>query len=649
MKKRKLFSIFVAAVMIISALPAGAFAAQPKSLVVSRAGDGHNAGMLIKEINKNFSSVKDKFTNGSPYRFYDGLTQTEKIIYNGIVNQQSGVNTKDGDFSVEITNGEDFDLDAFKMRMALYTALAAIVDDTPQFYWLLDFPYDVRAEQRANDENLWLIFDFVDGASHTGSFEKLKKEYNDTLNAAESFTVSGKTRYEQVRSIADGICEMTDYAYEATDEDDQYFYPSYCLLEPHRVVCDGYSKAFKMICDANNIPSLIVVGLGYTYNVPGVLSGGGHAWNYVQMEDGKWYAVDTTWMDDNPNKNEYFLVGSDTADSYLDAFSVTHVTDGNRFYIPNEQGEKVNIIVGYPELSKNAYDPDNAKPLPVPVLNVSASSGGVEIKNGDKAKGRVNITLSSDDDANILKYQYKFNGGEWQDLEGNSLSFNKPMEYNLSFRAVSKSGILSNETALTFTVSDYSAVELTLNELIRFGDVNIDGKISVVDAKAVLQAISGSASLGEYAVKTADVNGDKKLSVVDAKRILQNIAGSYLLTTETESVKVNSYKYYESVPDLGVLLGISPTKTVFYDINETEIPEFDENGYVEFVYNASDINKNGPLGRYVELILNNGFVFDETRQNAVERYDYYVNTAAKIAVTVCVHNDQTVGIVVYNI
>lgn len=57
------------------------------------------------------------------------------------------------------------------------------------------------------------------------------------------------------------------------------------------------------------------------------------------------------------------------------------------------------------------------------------------------------------------------------------------------------------------------------------GDVNADGKISVVDAKWILQSVAGARELDANASKLADVNRDGKISVVDAKWVLQSVAG----------------------------------------------------------------------------------------------------------------------------
>ena len=56
-----------------------------------------------------------------------------------------------------------------------------------------------------------------------------------------------------------------------------------------RAVCEGYSKAFKLLCDSCKVPSIIVFGTADANNVVE-----GHAWNIVKL-DGKCYHVDVTW------------------------------------------------------------------------------------------------------------------------------------------------------------------------------------------------------------------------------------------------------------------------------------------------------------------------------------------------------------------
>ena len=60
------------------------------------------------------------------------------------------------------------------------------------------------------------------------------------------------------------------------------------------VVCEGYAKAFKYLCDLSNFSGDV-----FCYTVTGS-QGGAHMWNVVQMPDGKNYIVDVTRCDSYP-------------------------------------------------------------------------------------------------------------------------------------------------------------------------------------------------------------------------------------------------------------------------------------------------------------------------------------------------------------
>ena len=96
-------------------------------------------------------------------------------------------------------------------------------------------------------------------------------------------------------------------------------------------VCDGYSRAFKVLCDRLGIPCVLADG----YAKSGTNGAGeAHMWNNVQMNDGNWYGVDVTWNDPlvagqasvavSGYENEnYLLVGKDTEIRGL-TFGVSH-------------------------------------------------------------------------------------------------------------------------------------------------------------------------------------------------------------------------------------------------------------------------------------------------------------------------------------
>jgi glucan-binding YG repeat protein len=102
---------------------------------------------------------------------------------------------------------------------------------------------------------------------------------------------------DKLRAYRDEICNLTDYDFNA-----QRYGESYQLLNVFDnnpdtcVVCEGYSKAFKFLCDLTEFSSDSVecyLALGDTSfgNNPG-----GHMWNIVNI-DGKNYMVDITNSD----------------------------------------------------------------------------------------------------------------------------------------------------------------------------------------------------------------------------------------------------------------------------------------------------------------------------------------------------------------
>ncbi len=83
------------------------------------------------------------------------------------------------------------------------------------------------------------------------------------------------------------------------------------------------------------------------------------------------------------------------------------------------------------------------------------------------------------------------------------------------------SGITIN--AAEKMASEYNAFDYFDYEM---GDVDMSTRVSVVDAKLVLQMVAGLTTLEGRSFELADMNYDGKISTVDAKKILQKIAAN---------------------------------------------------------------------------------------------------------------------------
>ena len=179
---------------------------------------------------------------------------------------------------------------------------------------------------------------------------------NDQENAIEEILLDipeDLSRYEQVRCFNSYLSMNNSYGSNSGDPASHY---AITALEgncgANGPVCEAYAKAFKMLCDARGIPCELIVGK--TENAP---FGIGHAWNAVQMEDGKWYAVDTTWNDPSTTETASPVSGIET-ENFLLVGSET-VVEGSRFVDSHIAWEYSSTITfnNYPILSETAYIP----------------------------------------------------------------------------------------------------------------------------------------------------------------------------------------------------------------------------------------------------------------------------------------------------
>ena len=218
-------------------------------------------------------------------------------------------------------------------------SLQAVFDalrlDVPELFWL-----DITAPGLGLSPTAmsYTASTFPYYPSAAGSVTRL-----ETL--ATAINSSGATRYDRIKNIHDSIASKLTYDYSFS----QTSYDAFGALSTGKSVCEGYAKAFKLACDRAGIPCIVVSGTGT--NTQGGTEA--HAWNYVQMENGKWYAVDLTWNDqDQAGKifYDYFLVGGDTVASNFGGktFSQSHTASGK--LIPSNQPATL------PVLEKTAYN-----------------------------------------------------------------------------------------------------------------------------------------------------------------------------------------------------------------------------------------------------------------------------------------------------
>ena len=257
----------------------------------------------------------------------------------------------------------------------------AFVYDHPEIFWI-DISGTTNLGVGYGQYFYTMTLRLQDAQAGTSSYNRYYRTHPDELKSdqaqmlAQARAVAKQaaelgTRYEQIAYIHDWLAANNRYNDTAAADLSRYplAHQAVSALVPDREggpVCDGYSKAFQLICDLLDIPCVCISGTGISGG-----KAGSHMWNAVQMEDGKWYGVDVTW-DDTDSKggrgatDTFLLVGTETVVEGRVTFRDGHVPVGNF--------SKGGYEFDYPTLSKTAYEA-NTRDTSGTKLEASALAG----------------------------------------------------------------------------------------------------------------------------------------------------------------------------------------------------------------------------------------------------------------------------------
>jgi hypothetical protein len=125
--------------------------------------------------------------------------------------------------------------------------------------------------------------------------------YNKAKDVLRDIIYVEMSDYEKALAIFDWISLNTVYNHTTVDEYASLGYPIYSIQPSYYLegvfingyaVCDGFSKAYSLMCNMEGIECIRVVGTASSTGD----KFGGHAWNKVIIDD-EAYVVDITWTD----------------------------------------------------------------------------------------------------------------------------------------------------------------------------------------------------------------------------------------------------------------------------------------------------------------------------------------------------------------
>ena len=258
---------------------------------------------------------------------------------------------EDGTWSNHLAENEDYQR---LTRAVVQQAYDAFIYDYPEAFWLGSCSYTVSYQPSSNaykngepvvcylrsikvkpNERYAGAGDPAEIAAFQQAVEQTAAEIKETLSDQPD-------RYEQVLAIHDYLCTHVSY------KENSYAHTAAgVFLKSREVVCEGYAKAFKILCGRFGIPAVLIPGGALKSN--GTREG--HMWNYVQMEDGFWYMLDTTWDDQKTYiSRKYFLSGGEEK-----GFTGNTIAVERQELYTNFSKSKYSVNFALPVLSDQGY------------------------------------------------------------------------------------------------------------------------------------------------------------------------------------------------------------------------------------------------------------------------------------------------------
>ena len=315
--------------------------------------------------------------------YYDQLDATSKRIYNAIyeANKSSASTAKmklnltkifENQKVTKGTNGKAVYSEETKQAIFAWLgsyvtpAYLALTYDHPELVWLSGAKYTIgysvytpwfeEGETSIITDlelagSTFTITPTKDTGVLTGS--KVNPLFDGTKSQIDAMLPANATTYDKVKAVHDKICSMVSYENSTQNIGNPYYQTPYSLYYDAdgdgkiETVCAGYAKMMKLQCNKYGIPCVLVTGV--------TDSGEYHMWNYIQMENGVWYAVDATWDDQSTTMYDFFLVGSETYSSAAfgtKKFGNTHIPSG-------KWTTSADCVFLYPVFSQTAYAGQN--------------------------------------------------------------------------------------------------------------------------------------------------------------------------------------------------------------------------------------------------------------------------------------------------
>ena len=178
----------------------------------------------------------------------------------------------------------------------IHLAYTAMLNDNTEIFWMPN-TYLLGTTKNSR-KTVNIAFNHSDGKNKTAytvsktQRDEKRRELEKKVEEVKKIYEGVKSEYEVEKIINDYICANTEYITETKFANTSYG----CLVEG-KALCEGYSRAFKLLCNEAGIECDLISGIS---------QGEGHMWNSVNI-DGIHNFVDVTWNDTSEDLNYLYF------------------------------------------------------------------------------------------------------------------------------------------------------------------------------------------------------------------------------------------------------------------------------------------------------------------------------------------------------
>lgn len=208
--------------------------------------------------------------------YYDQLTRNEKVIYSAIC------------YDTDIQN-EYVKFKGARVNDLARATKAIVADD----YYISEIKYDYRDYYEEGSVSIKATIECDVRKKH---IRRVEKEADRIIRDE----IKEGTEEELIWQIYKYLTKNIKYDDTTKNKHTRDLYGALIKKE---CVCTGYARAFSYLC--NRIEGVKAI----------TVRSDDHEWNYVQLSNKKWYAIDVTWG--RENKKRYFMRGTDFLNDHI--------------------------------------------------------------------------------------------------------------------------------------------------------------------------------------------------------------------------------------------------------------------------------------------------------------------------------------------